>query len=198
MAATEFALWTATGKLRTGNCVCVCLCICVFVCLCRCLWYFVQREWWDTPLRCDMGTDLNGCWMGNWCQDKSMGGCPAPVGGGEILKYWLYQAIGKFTYLREVHKLLLLGSLVESILKYMGSDLKDLETRLIEIIQDPSFHNVQLRFWVENYGDLWSVSFEIFMQDPSLTLVKTSAPTWPTLRYQCNCQCRRQKYINIL
>ena len=93
-----------------------------------------------------MGVDLNGCWMGNWCQDKSMGGCPAPVGGGEIFKYWLYQAIRKFTYLREVHKLLLLGSLVESILKYMGSDLKDLETRLIEIIQDPSFHNVQLRF----------------------------------------------------
>ena len=31
--------------------------------------------------RCDMGTDANGCWMGNWCQDKSMGGCPAPMGG---------------------------------------------------------------------------------------------------------------------
>ena len=75
-----------------------------------------------------------------------MGGCPAPIGGGEIFKYWLYQAIGKFTYLREVHKLLLLGSLVESILKYMGSDLKDLETRLIEIIQALSFQNVQLRF----------------------------------------------------
>ena len=78
-----------------------------------------------------------------------MGGCPAPVGGGEIFKYWLYQAIRKFTYLREVHKLLLLGSLVESILKYMGSDLKDLETRL----QDLSFQNVQLRFRVD-YGDL--------------------------------------------
>ena len=93
-----------------------------------------------------MGVDMNGCWIGNWCQDKSMGGCPAPIGGGEILKYWLYQAIGKFTYLREVHKLLLLGSLVESILKYMGSDMKDLETRLIEIIQALSFQNVQLRF----------------------------------------------------
>ena len=75
-----------------------------------------------------------------------MGGCPAPIGGGEILKYRRYQAIRKFTYLWEVHKLLLLGSLVESIFTYMGSDLKDLETRLIEIIQDPSFHNVQLRF----------------------------------------------------
>merc|ERR1712223_883509 len=31
-----------------------------------------------------MGTDLNGCWMGNWCQDKSMGGCPAPIGGSEL------------------------------------------------------------------------------------------------------------------
>ena len=28
-----------------------------------------------------MGTDANGCWMGNWCQDKSMGGCPPPMGG---------------------------------------------------------------------------------------------------------------------
>ena len=95
-----------------------------------------------------MGTDLNGCWMGNWCQDKSMGGCPAPIGGGEILKYWLYQAIGKFTFLWEVHKLLLVGSLVESVLKYMVHDLKDLETsdRLVEIIQDLSFHNVQLGF----------------------------------------------------
>ena len=25
-----------------------------------------------------MGFDSNGCWMGNWCQDKSEGGCPAP------------------------------------------------------------------------------------------------------------------------
>ena len=84
-----------------------------------------------------------------------MGGCPAPIGGGEILKYWLYQAIGKFTYLREVHKLLL-GNLVESILRYVGSDLKDLETsdRLIEIILDLSLHNIQLRFCVENYEDL--------------------------------------------
>merc|ERR1712012_986210 len=39
---------------------------------------------WDTEDWCDMGTDLNGCWMGNWCQDKSMGGCPAPVGGSEL------------------------------------------------------------------------------------------------------------------
>ena len=23
--------------------------------------------------RCDMGTDANGCWMGNWCQDMSLG-----------------------------------------------------------------------------------------------------------------------------
>merc|ERR1711944_307511 len=30
------------------------------------------------------GTDSNGCWMGNWCQDKSMGGCPAPMGGSEL------------------------------------------------------------------------------------------------------------------
>jgi len=31
-----------------------------------------------------MGTDANGCWMGNWCQDKSMGGCPPPMGGSEL------------------------------------------------------------------------------------------------------------------
>merc|ERR1711910_320466 len=31
-----------------------------------------------------MGTDSNGCWMGNWCQDKSMGGCPPPMGGSEL------------------------------------------------------------------------------------------------------------------
>ena len=23
--------------------------------------------------RCDMGSDDNGCWMGNWCQDMSLG-----------------------------------------------------------------------------------------------------------------------------
>merc|ERR1711934_990059 len=23
-----------------------------------------------------MGFDANGCWMGNWCQDMTMGGCP--------------------------------------------------------------------------------------------------------------------------
>ena len=23
--------------------------------------------------RCDMGIDANGCWMGNWCQDMSLG-----------------------------------------------------------------------------------------------------------------------------
>merc|ERR1712203_235421 len=23
-----------------------------------------------------MGVDANGCWMGNWCQDMSLGGCP--------------------------------------------------------------------------------------------------------------------------
>ena len=23
--------------------------------------------------RCDMGVDANGCWMGNWCQDMSLG-----------------------------------------------------------------------------------------------------------------------------
>merc|ERR1712107_411004 len=39
---------------------------------------------WETEDWCDMGTDLNGCWMGNWCQDKSMGGCPAPIGGSEL------------------------------------------------------------------------------------------------------------------
>merc|ERR1711872_1071524 len=39
---------------------------------------------WETEDWCDMGTDSNGCWMGNWCQDKSMGGCPAPMGGSEL------------------------------------------------------------------------------------------------------------------
>merc|ERR1712062_888057 len=39
---------------------------------------------WETEEWCDMGTDANGCWMGNWCQDKSMGGCPAPIGGSEL------------------------------------------------------------------------------------------------------------------
>ena len=42
-----------------------------------------------------MGTDLNGCWMGNWCQDKSMGGCPAPIGGEEILKSYLIRNFTK-------------------------------------------------------------------------------------------------------
>merc|ERR1712037_383412 len=23
-----------------------------------------------------MGVDSNGCWMGNWCQDMTLGGCP--------------------------------------------------------------------------------------------------------------------------
>ena len=144
----EFALSTATGRLRTGNCVfCVCLCRCVCVRLRHCLWHFVQIGQWDTPLRCDMGTDLNGCWMGNWCQDKSMGGCPAPIGGEEILKSYqeVYQAEG------------------EQILKILSWKL-----------------------WRSLIGQLWN------MQDPSLTLVRTSAPTWPTLRYQCNCQRRRQ------
>ena len=31
-----------------------------------------------------MGIDSNGCWMGNWCQDKGMGGCPEPSGSGEF------------------------------------------------------------------------------------------------------------------
>merc|ERR1711990_912120 len=33
---------------------------------------------YETEDWCDMGTDSHGCWMGNWCQDKSMGGCPPP------------------------------------------------------------------------------------------------------------------------
>ena len=36
--------------------------------------------------RCDMGFDSNGCWMGNWCQDKSEGGCPAPHYGEKFSK----------------------------------------------------------------------------------------------------------------
>merc|ERR1712184_178762 len=39
---------------------------------------------WETEDWCDMGTDSAGCWMGNWCQDKSMGGCPPPMGGSEM------------------------------------------------------------------------------------------------------------------
>merc|ERR1712004_949970 len=31
---------------------------------------------WATQDWCDMGVDTVGCWMGNWCQDKSLGGCP--------------------------------------------------------------------------------------------------------------------------
>merc|ERR1712192_229721 len=30
----------------------------------------------DTEEWCDMGTDANGCWMGNWCQPMEQGGCP--------------------------------------------------------------------------------------------------------------------------
>lgn len=26
--------------------------------------------------RCDAGIDSNGCWLGSWCQDMSLGGCP--------------------------------------------------------------------------------------------------------------------------
>ena len=26
--------------------------------------------------RCEYGYDSDGCWMGAWCQDKGMGGCP--------------------------------------------------------------------------------------------------------------------------
>merc|ERR1712233_269011 len=37
-----------------------------------------------TEMHCDAGYDSDGCWMGNWCQDKSMGGCPAPMGGSEV------------------------------------------------------------------------------------------------------------------
>jgi hypothetical protein len=39
---------------------------------------------WETEDWCDMGTDSAGCWMGTWCQDKSMGGCPPPMGGSEM------------------------------------------------------------------------------------------------------------------
>merc|ERR1712203_226815 len=28
---------------------------------------------WETENWCDMGIDANGCWMGNWCQDMSLG-----------------------------------------------------------------------------------------------------------------------------
>merc|ERR1719234_2555992 len=28
--------------------------------------------------------DSNGCWLGNWCQDKSEGGCSAPQYGSEM------------------------------------------------------------------------------------------------------------------
>merc|ERR1712141_696791 len=37
---------------------------------------------WDTEDYCDMGMDENNCWMGNWCQDKSLGGCPSHTGSG--------------------------------------------------------------------------------------------------------------------
>merc|ERR1712061_943212 len=39
---------------------------------------------WETEDWCDMGTDSAGCWMGNWCQYKGMGGCPPPMGGSEM------------------------------------------------------------------------------------------------------------------
>jgi len=35
---------------------------------------------WETEDYCDMGTKTfghNECWVGNWCQDKSYGGCPS-------------------------------------------------------------------------------------------------------------------------
>merc|ERR1712037_173539 len=32
---------------------------------------------WDTEEFCDMGMDSNNCWLGNYRQDKSSGGCPA-------------------------------------------------------------------------------------------------------------------------
>merc|ERR1719370_1404798 len=32
---------------------------------------------WEQEDYCDMGMDSNHCWMGNWCQEKSLGGCPS-------------------------------------------------------------------------------------------------------------------------
>merc|ERR1712193_318936 len=37
---------------------------------------------WDAEDYCDMGMDENNCWMGNWCQDESLGGCPSHTGSG--------------------------------------------------------------------------------------------------------------------
>ena len=61
-------------------------CICVSI-LYICVLIGKQAKSTQVPLswvkffRCDMGTDSAGCWMGNWCQDKGMGGCPPPMGG---------------------------------------------------------------------------------------------------------------------
>merc|ERR1712181_205469 len=38
---------------------------------------------YETEDLCDIGSDSTGCWMGNWCQDKSEGGCLAPQYGSE-------------------------------------------------------------------------------------------------------------------
>merc|ERR1712181_108481 len=40
---------------------------------------------YETEDWCDMGyDDSTGCWLGNWCQDKSKGGCTAPQYGSEM------------------------------------------------------------------------------------------------------------------
>merc|ERR1711992_397741 len=42
---------------------------------------------WETMDFCDMGMDENNCWMGNWCQEKSLGGCPSTTGSGSSDNY---------------------------------------------------------------------------------------------------------------
>merc|ERR1711879_40639 len=37
---------------------------------------------WDTEEYCDMGLDDNGCWLGNYCMPIESGGCPSTTGSG--------------------------------------------------------------------------------------------------------------------
>ena len=59
--ATEFVDRFATPKPRTGEFFLHVLPMC--------------NAFSPRVSRCDEGYDPDGCWMGNWCQDKSEGGC---------------------------------------------------------------------------------------------------------------------------
>jgi len=52
---------------------------------------------YETEDLCDMGyDDSTGCWLGNWCQDKSLGGCSVPQYGSEMASgYGLSERAGK-------------------------------------------------------------------------------------------------------